>query len=317
MSDVALSAPAPLAAIPRARRNPRRLNLGLDAALGYALLAPALVYIGALVGYPFLLALWFSVSNATVAGGDTHFVGVTNYVNLLGDDAFRTALRNSLAFTFLAQVGKAVLGIGLAFLLLRNMPGKKIIRGFLMLPWTLPLSLSLLGWKWMFHPQFSVINYIGGSLGLLHHPYPDWLGETGNAIAAILIVNIWRGFPFAAVVILAGLTSIPQEIFDACKIDGAGPIMRWHYVITPMIAPILFIGLIFDVVFTLGDLTVVYLLTNGGPINTTDILPTLAYREGVDGGNLALGSATALFLFPLLFVGVFFFLRLLRRRDGY
>ena len=313
MSEVALSAAPPFIRAGRARR---RFNLGPDFALGYALLAPALLYIGVLVAYPFLLALWFSVSNATVADNSTHFVGFTNYINLLGDDVFRTALRNSLVFTFVAQLFKAILGIGLAFLLLRNLPGKKVIRGFLMLPWTLPVSLSLLGWKWMFHPQFSVINYVGGHIGLFQHPYPDWLGETGYAIAAILTVNIWRGFPFAAVVILAGLTSIPQEIFDACKIDGANGLKRWHYVITPMIAPILFIGLIFDVVFTLGDLTIVYLLTNGGPINTTDTLPTLAFREGVNGGDLAMGSATALFLFPLLFVGVFFFLRLLRRRES-
>jgi multiple sugar transport system permease protein len=269
------------------------------------------------VGYPFLLALYFSLTNTTVAGGDAaHFVGLRNYTALLGDSVFRSAIKNSLAFTFVAQIFKAVLGIGLAFILLRNLPAKKVIRGFLMLPWTLPISLSLLGWKWMFDPQFSVINYVGAQIGLFHHPYPDWLGQTQLAIAAILIVNIWRGFPFSAVVILAGLTSVPQEIFDACKIDGAGPFRRWHYVITPMIAPILFIGLIFDVVFTLGDLTIVFLLTNGGPINTTDILPTLSFREGVLGGNLARGSATALFLFPLLFVGVFFFLRLLRRREA-
>lgn len=294
----------------------RRLYLGKDFVLGYALLSPALIYMLALVGYPFVLALWFSVTNSSIGDDSAHFVGVKNYVNLLGDSAFRTALRNSLGFTFVAQVFKAVLGIGLAFLLLRNLPAKKVIRGFLMLPWTLPLSLSLLGWKWMFDPQFSVINYVGAHIGLFHHPYPDWLGQTQFAIAAILIVNIWRGFPFAAVVILAGLTSIPQEIFDACKIDGAGPLMRWHYVITPIIAPILFIGLIFDVVFTLGDLTVVYLLTNGGPINSTDILPTLSFRVGVSGSDLGLGSATALFLFPLLFIGCFIFLRMLRRREA-
>jgi multiple sugar transport system permease protein len=297
------------------RLNSRRY-LGPDAFLRYVMLSPAILYILALVGYPFVLALYFSVSNATVAGGDTSFVGLTNYVNLLGDSVFRRALLNSVVFTLGSVVFKGILGIGLAFLLLRDMPGKQIVRGFLMLPWTLPISLSVLGWKWMFDPQFSVVNYVGSHLGLIQHPYPDWLGDPTYAFIAVLTTNVWRGFPFGAVIVLAGLTSIPQDIYDAAKVDGTGFFTRWHYVITPMIAPILFIGLIFDMVFTLGDLTIVYLLTNGGPMNATDILPTLAFRLGILGGDLGRGAATALFLFPILFIAVVFFLRMLRRRES-
>lgn len=293
-----------------------RLHLGRDAALGYLLISPAVIYIAALVGYPFVLALYFSLSNATVSGGETHFVGLANYVALVGDSVFRKALLNSFAFTFISEVFKAILGIGLAFLLIREMPGKQLLRGFLMLPWTLPISLSVLGWKWMFDPQFSVLNYLAAHLGLIQHPYPDWLGDPTYAFIAVLITNIWRGFPFGAVIVLAGLTSIPPEIYDAAKVDGASFLYRWHYIITPMIAPILFVGFIFDVVFTLSDITIVYLLTNGGPMNATDILPTLAFRIGILGGDLGRGAATALFLFPILFVSVVVFLRMLRRREA-
>ncbi len=293
----------------------RRIDLGPDALLGYALLSPAALYMLGLVGYPFVLALYFSVSTVTVAAGPSHFVGLANFASLLDDPVFQRGLLNSLIFTSVSEAAKSILGIGLAFLLLRNLPGKKVIRGFLMLPWTLPISLSVLGWKWMFDPQFSVINYLGNQLGLLHNWNPDWLGDPTYAFLAVLVTNIWRGFPFAAVVVLAGLTSIPQDIFDAAKVDGAGFFTRWHYIITPMIAPILFIGMIFDVVFTLGDLTIVHLLTNGGPVNATDILPTLAFRNGILGGDLARGAATALFLFPVLFAGVIVFLRILRRRE--
>jgi multiple sugar transport system permease protein len=292
-----------------------RQALGPDAVLGYALLSPAVLYILALVGYPFLLALYFSLSNATVAGGDVEFVGLANYLDLLSDSVFRKGLLNSLTFTFGSAVLKGVLGIGLAFLLLRDLPGKKIIRGFLMLPWTLPISLSVLGWKWMFDPQFSVINYLGRQIGLFSSPSPDWLGDPTYAFIAVLITNVWRGFPFGAVIVLAGLTSIPQDIWDAAKVDGAGFFNRWHSIVTPMIAPILFVGLIFDVVFTLGDLTVIYLLTNGGPMNATDTLPTLAFRIGILGGDLARGAATALVLFPMLLVAIVVLLRLLRRRE--
>jgi multiple sugar transport system permease protein len=295
----------------RARRHP----LGPDALWGWLLVSPVLVYILLLVAYPFVLALYFSVSRVTVAGGDGGFVGLDNYLGLFRDPQFLTALRNSLTFTFFAEIGKAVLGIGLAFLLLQTLRFKKVVRGFLMIPWTMPISLALLGWRWMYDPQFSVINWLLVNVGHFRGIPPDWLGDPLWSYIAILTVNIWRGFPFSAVIVLAGLTSIPHDIYDAARVDGAGWLRTWHYVITPLIAPILFIGLIFDVTFTLGDLTIVYLLTNGGPYGTTEILPTIAYHTGIQGGDLSHGAASVLLLFPLLLVGMVFFLRLLYRRQ--
>jgi multiple sugar transport system permease protein len=309
----ATSADASIAARPRlhARSHP----LGPDALWGYLLVSPILVYILVLVAYPFFLALYFSLSHVTVAGGDGSFAGLANYANLFADPQFLTALRNSITFTLFAEIGKAVLGIGLAFLLLETMRLKRVVRGFLMIPWTMPISLALLGWKWMYDPQFSVINWVLVNAFHFAGIPPDWLGDPLWSYIAILVVNIWRGFPFSAVIVLAGLTSIPRDILDGARVDGAGWLRTWHYVITPLIAPILFIGLIFDVTFTLGDLTIVYLLTNGGPYGTTEILPTIAYHTGIQGGNLSQGSAAALLLFPLLLIGMVFFLRLLYRRQ--
>ena len=295
------------------RRLPRPTR---EALVGYGLITPVVLYLLVLIAYPFLLSIYFSVSNVTVAGGDSGFAGFRHYQDLLGDEVFQKAVFNSLSFTFLAELGKAVLGIGLAFLLLRNMRGKKIVRGFLMLPWTLPISLSLLSWRWMFDPQFSTINWAIGQLHLMNPPYPDWRGDALWGYLGILTVNIWRGFPFSAVIVLAGLTSIPSDMYDAAKVDGAGFFRTWHYVITPMIAPIIFIGLIFDVTFTLGDLTIVYILTNGGPGYATQIVPLLAWETGIQGGNLSSGAAMALIFFPFLFVAVAMALRLLFRRQG-
>lgn len=306
--------PVPAEALLAARR--RRRRAASQALLGYGLLSPLALYMLVLVAYPFFLSLYFSVSNVTVAGGEGGFAGLSHYQDLLGDEVFHKALWNSLSFTFLAEIGKAILGIGLAFLLLRHLPGKKIIRGFLMLPWTLPISLSLLSWRWMFDPQFSTINWALSHLHLLSAPYPDWRGDALWGYVAILTVNIWRGFPFSAVIVLAGLTSIPSDMYDAAKVDGAGFFRTWHYVITPMIAPIIFIGLIFDVTFTIGDLTIVYILTNGGPGYATQILPLLAFQTGIQGGNLSSGAAMALVFFPFLLVAVVFFLRLLIRRQA-
>lgn len=301
------------AAAPLART--RKMGFGPDAVLGWFMVSPVLVYILILVGYPFFLSIYFSLSHVTVAGGDAGFVGFANFTALFGDKEFQKGLFNSLSFTFFAEIGKAVLGIGLAFLLLQVMPGKKFFRFFLMLPWTMPISLALIGWKWMYDPEFSVLNWLLIHAHLIRPPGPDWLGDSLYTYLAILSVNIWRGFPFSAVIVLAGLTSIPQDMFDAAKVDGAGFFRTWHYVITPLIAPILFIGLIFDVTFTLGDLTIVYLLSNGGPGYSTEILPLLAYQQGIVAGDLSRGSAFALVLFPFLFAGVIFFLRLLYRRQ--
>lgn len=298
---------------------PRAWGFNLrEAAAGYLLVSPAFLYLLLLVAYPFVLALYFSLSNVTVAG-DKGFVGLANFTSIVHDPVFMHALINSLSFTFFAEVGKGVLGIGLAFLLLQTLRFKKVIRGFLMIPFTMPLPLSLLGWKWMFDPQFSVINRSIDAIQSLLHIHSQfwviWLGDPLYSYLAILIVNIWRGFPFAAVIVLAGLVSIPQDILDAAKVDGAGFFRTWHYVITPMIAAVLFIGLIYDVTFTLGDITIVYLLTQGGPASYTQILPMLAYQNGIVGGNLSKGAADALILFPLLFVGMVIFLRMLFRRS--
>jgi len=294
-----------------ARRWPARKSF-----VPYMLVSPALLYMLALLGYPFFLALYFSVSNASVQESVGTFVGLRNYANVVGDAQFQKALLDSFLFTFGSMIVKGVLGISLAFLLLRQFPARKVVRGFLMLPWTLPIALSILSFKFgMFDPQFSVVNWVGAHLGLLHSPYPNWLGDPVYAMIAVMTVNIWRGFPFSAIIVLAGLTSIPPEIIDAARVDGANWWQRWQKVIVPMIAPILFVGLTFDVVFTFTDLSVVYLLTNGGPINATEILPTLAFRTGVLGGDLARGSAIALFMLPLLVVMVVVMLRSLRRRD--
>ncbi len=287
-----------------------------EALIGYGLITPVVLYLLVLIAYPFLLSIYFSLSNVTVAGGDSGFAGLRHYQDLLTDEVFQKAIFNSLSFVVLAELGKAVLGIGLAFLLLRNMRGKKVVRGLLMLPWTLPISLSLLSWRWMFDPQFSTINWAIAQLHLMNPPYPDWRGDALWGYLGILIVNIWRGFPFSAIIVLAGLTSIPSDIYDAAKVDGAGFFRTWHYVITPMIAPIIFIGLIFDVTFTLGDLTIVYILTNGGPGYATQIVPLLAWETGIQGGNLSSGAAMALIFFPFLFVAVALALRLLYRRQA-
>jgi multiple sugar transport system permease protein len=285
--------------------------------LGYSMLAPAIVYMVVLVGVPFLWSIYLSLSNATVGTPVAHFVGFQNFEAVLSDSVVRLAIRNTVLFTVIATVLQGLLGLLLAFLLMQEFPGRKLMRFLVVIPWTLPTAISALAWKWMFDPQFSAINYVARALHILSPDmWPNWLGEPGLAFASVVIVNVWRGFPFAAIVLLAGLTSVPPEIVDSAKVDGAGFWVRFHYVIVPIIAPILFVGLLFNMVFTLGDISIVFLLTQGGPMSLTEILPTKALEIGIQAGALDRGAAISLLLFPILVPIVWVFLRMLARTEA-
>jgi multiple sugar transport system permease protein len=286
---------------------------------GYTLLAPAVLYVGLLVGVPFLFSLYLAMSDASVSSPIARFIGLDNFRSALENATFLTALRNSILFTVGAGILKGLLGTSLAFLLLQPFKGRGVVRALIVIPFTLPIAVSVLGWKWMFDSQFSVINWALSRLSLIGSygspDWPVWLGQPGLALLSVMFVNVWRGFPFSAIVLLAGLTSVPPEVLDAAKVDGASFLQRFRKVIVPMIAPILFIGSAFDTVFTLSDLSIVYLLTNGGPDGSTEILPTLAYNTGIRGGALGRGAAISLFLFPLLLPAMIILLRTLRRRQ--
>jgi multiple sugar transport system permease protein len=286
---------------------------------GYTLLAPAALYVLLLVGVPFLFSLYLAVSDANVGDPVARFVGLENFRAAWEMDVFWMSLKNSVVFFVVAAILKSLLGTSLAFLLLQNFNGKKLVRALVVIPFTLPIAISVLSWKWMYDSQFSVINWVLSRLGLIGQfgtpGWPIWLGDPNLALTACILVNVWRTFPFSAIVLLAGFTSVPNEILDAAKVDGCNFFQRFRNVVVPMIFPILMIGFLFDTVFTLSDLSVVYLLTQGGPANATKILPVLAYQVGIQAGNLGRGAAIALFLVPLLLPALILVLRNLKRRE--
>jgi multiple sugar transport system permease protein len=286
---------------------------------GYTLLAPAVLYVGLLVGAPFVFSLWLAMSDASVGDPVAQFVGLENFRAALESSAFYVALRNTFLFTVGAGILKGLLGTMLAFLLMQPFRGRKFVRALIVIPFTLPIAISVLGWKWMFDSQFSVLNWALSRVGLIgaygSESWPVWLGQPGLALFSVMFVNVWRGFPFTAIVLMAGMTSVPPEVIDSSKVDGATFLQRFRKIIVPMIAPILFVGTAFDTVFTLSDLSIVYLLTNGGPDGATEILPTLAYNTGIRAGALGRGAAISLFLFPVLLPLMILLLRTLRRRQ--
>jgi multiple sugar transport system permease protein len=283
-------------------------------ALGTAMLAPAAVFIAALVGVPFLLAIVYSVTDVKVGSEELHFVGLRNFFDVFSNPAFRRALRNSFVFTISSQVLVLAGATVLALALKEAFRTRRLIRFLILLPWVAPISLGSIGWKWLLDSIYSVFNWFLVRLHLVSNP-PMWLGEPGLAIASVVLVHVWRMLPFATVILLAGLTSIPKDIPEAAAVDGAG-FWRTHFQITlPMIRPIVAVAALFGVIFTFTDMTVVYILTRGGPYDTTQVLPSLAFFTGILGGNLSGGAAISMFLFPLLVLVAWLMLRLARRSE--
>ena len=279
---------------------------------GYGLILPALVLLTCLVAYPFGMAIYFSLSDYWV-GSPGGFVGLANYRAILGNEIFRQTVQNSFVFTAIALTLKTVLGVWLALLLARNLRFKRLLRGAVLLPWVIPTALSTLGWWWMFDSLYSVVNWTALRLGLISPPGPNWLGMPGYAMAAVIAVNVWRGLPFFAITVLAGLVSIPREFYEAAEVDGAGSWGRFRHVTLPLLKPVLAVVILFSTVFTFSDFNIVYVLTRGGPINSTHLFATLAYQVGLNGGNLGQGAAISLFLFPMLAAVVFVQLRYIRK----
>jgi multiple sugar transport system permease protein len=302
--------------VPRGRpRGTARLSVWLDREriLGPVFVTPALLLLLLLVAYPFVMAVYFSLSNAFI-GRPSEFIGIRNFVQLWDSDAFRQTFQNAFVFTGIAVVFKVVLGIVLALLLNEQLWFKRMIRGAVLLPWVIPTALSTLGWWWMFNSLYSVVNWTGIALGVMDPPGPNWLGQRYYAMAAVITVNIWRGLPFFALCILAALVAIPKELYEAAEADGASANSRFWHITLPLLKPVLAVVVLFSTIFTFSDFNIVYVLTRGGPINSTHLFATLSRVLGIDTGRIGEGAAVSLYLFPLLVFVVWAQLRFVRKQ---
>jgi multiple sugar transport system permease protein len=295
------------------RRRRRRNLLEERRFLGPVLIAPAVVFVIVVVGVPLGWAVYLSLTNAIGGSLTGKFVGFDNFTNAWHDQNFRNALENTLIITFAAQVLVVVGAAILSHFLVRDFRGKWFVRLLVILPWAAPVALVTIGWLWIFDSLFSIVNWtlkqmhlLGPVCGLfgVHgcgaaNP-PQWLGNDKLAMFAIIVVHAWRVLPFAVVIFIAGLASIPTEVDDAAKIDGATGIKKLFYVTLPLQLPIALVAVLFGIVFTAADFAVVFVLTHGGPFNSTQVLTTWAYQIGIESGSLGEGAAISLYLFPLL-----------------
>ena len=280
------------------------------------MLLPAIVYVLALVGVPFLLAFFYSVGDVRVGSTGYHFVGLKNFASVLESAGFRRALRNSIVFTVCSQTLVLIGGNVLALVLKDAFRGRRLIRFLILLPWVAPVSLGSIGWKWILDSLYSVINWVLIRLRLVPELSPPmWLGQPTLAMISVILVHTWHVLPFATVILLAGWTAIPKDIPEACAVDGAGYFRTLFQVTIPMLLPIINVALLFGTVFTFTDMTVIYILTRGGPYDTTQVLPSLAFFTGILGSDLAEGAAISIFLMPLLVLVAWRMLRTAHRAE--
>lgn len=302
----------------------RGTMIGRERRLAAMLLLPAILFIAVLIGFPIILAVYYAFTNITTGGADITFVGFGNFAELFGDPTFITALSNTFLFTTVTLVVVLVLATIQAELLMRDFFGKWLVRFLILLPWTAPAALAVIAWLWMFDSIFSPIDWTFRQAGLLgaqgapfgRLPNLYWLGDPVLSKVSIILVNVWRLLPLGTVIILAGLNSMPRDIFEQTRIDRASYLRRTFHITLPMLIPIFGVAILFTFVFTFSEMIAVYVLTRGGPANSTQVLPSLAFFTGIAGGNLGMGSAIALVMAPVLGGVSAILLILIRRGEG-
>ena len=281
-------------------------------ALGYAFMVPAAALLLVFLTYPLGLGMWLGFTDARI-GRPGQWIGVENFESLFGDSLARLSLFNTLFYTILASIVKFGLGLWLALLLNRHLPFKAFLRAIVLLPFIVPTALSAIAFWWIYDAQFSVVSWLLVKMGLIH-TYVDFLGEPWAARLSTIAANIWRGVPFVAICLLAGLQTISPSLYEAASLDGETEWQKFRHVTLPMLTPIIAVVMTFSVLFTFTDFQLIYVLTRGGPLNATHLMATLSFQRAIPGGNLGEGAAIATAMVPFLLAAILFSYFGLQRR---
>ena len=273
-------------------------------ALGYTFMLPAVLLLAGLLAYPLGLGTWLGFTDAKI-GRVGEWIGLENFAYLITDSVFQLVVFNTLFYTIVASIAKFILGLWLALLLNKNLPFQSFFRAVVLLPWIAPTALSALAFWWMYDAQFSVISWLFTKMGLIDH-YIDFLGDPWMARMSVIIANVWRGIPFVAISLLAGLQTISPSFYEASSIDGATPWQQFRFITMPLLTPIIAVVMTFSVLFTFTDFQLIYVLTRGGPLNATHLMATLAFQRAIPGGALGEGAAIATMMVPLLLAAIMF-----------
>jgi multiple sugar transport system permease protein len=280
--------------------------------LGLLFMLPATLLLVIFLTYPLGLGIWLGFTDTKV-GREGMFVGLGNYAFLWDDEVTRLALFNTLFYTFVASVLKFVLGLWLAILLNERLPFKTFFRSVILLPYIVPTALSAIAFWWLYDAQFSIISWVLVKAGWIDN-YIDFLGDPWNARLSVLAANVWRGVPFVAITLLAGLQTISPSLYEAAAIDGATAWQRFRHITMPLLTPMIAVVMTFSVLFTFTDFQLIYVLTRGGPLNATHLMATLSFQRAISGGALGEGAAIAISMVPFLLAAILFSYFGLQRR---
>ena len=308
MAEAALSRPLALPA-----RSWSAALLQSRGFLGLLFMLPAAAFLLLFLAYPLFLGIWMSFTDARI-GRPGEFIGIENYEWLLDDDAFIGATLFTIGYTVVASVFKFAIGLYLALLLNKHIPFRAIVRAVILIPFIVPTVLSAIAFWWIFDPQFSIISWSLRKLGLLSGNI-NFLGDPLNAQASVIFANIWRGIPFIAITLLAGLQTVPASLYEAATLDGASRWQMFRFITYPLLTPIIAVVMTFSVLFTFTDFQLIWALTRGGPVNATHLMATLSYQRGILGGRLGEGAAIATAMVPFLLTAILFSWFGLQRRK--
>jgi multiple sugar transport system permease protein len=281
--------------------------------LGLLFVLPAGALLLALLAYPLALGSWLGFTDSTI-GMPGRFIGLGNFISLVGDYVFRLVVFNTIFYTLVASALKLPIGLYLALLLNRRLPFASVLRAVVLLPFVVPTVLSAIAFWWIYDSQFSIISWALTQLGLIDH-YIDFLGDPWNARWSVIAANVWRGVPFVAITLLAGLQTIPPSLYEAAMLDGASAWQRFRYVTLPLLKPIIAVVMTFSVLMTFADFQLIYSITRGGPINATHLLATLSFERAITNGHLGEGAAIADAMIPFLVAAILFSYFGLQRRG--
>ena len=263
---------------------------------------PAGAFLLLFLAYPLGLGIWMSFTDVRI-GRPGEFIGLENYEWLWDDGVFWLSVFNTLLYTTVASVIKFALGLYLALLLNRNMPFKALIRAAVLIPFIVPTVLSAIAFWWIYDPQFSIISWSLIKLGIIHQNI-NFLGDSTWARVSVIIANIWRGVPFVAITLLAGLQTVSPSLYEAATLDGASNWQRFRFITYPLLTPIIAVVMTFSVLFTFTDFQLIWALTRGGPVNATHLMATLSYQRGILSGRLGEGAAVATAMIPFLLAAI-------------
>jgi multiple sugar transport system permease protein len=310
---MAIRVSATLQAISSVQRARHRLAFD-EAVFGYGLLLPGAILMAVLVGLPFVRALWLSFHKKLLGAEDAPWIGLQNYATLISDSTFWMATRNTFVFTAGSIGCKLAIGLAVALVINEAIPFRGLWRAIVMLPYAMPTLVSVLVWKWMYNDVAGVLDYLLTQTHVSQGPVL-WLADPNIAMPAVIAVNVWRGFPFFVITILAGLQTVPQELYDAAKVDGAGAWQRFRQVTLPGVLPVLAVTTLFSAILTFNDFSIIWILTQGGPGNATNVLATLTYKIAIPGLELGKGVAVSVLMLPILVALIVLLNRFISRRE--